>query len=304
MQVSRTGPRPELLARVVGKVNSSMVEAALLADKLPVVRRNTADLLFDDELFEAAFDQLEEDDRMEFRDLVDEQERKRCRAKKALRTSMTFAAEQSKRKASGPLPKRRAKRARLKVQVEAMPSGEAGPAGEAGPLSSPEALGGLVASAPELDVAAAPSGTGCAGPSSSAGASDRAGIADAAPVASVRRRKARDTRRVTRSHPWGPWSVAPIVQGGSELIGYGATCGDHENEGEKTECKRQLRLGTKGGAISEEECRCRLKAWLLLGQDIPDGPECRSAHMAIQPREIHPLLPESEYDRLAAALPV
>ena len=289
MQVSRTGPRPELLARVVGKVDISMVEAALLADKLPVVRRNTADLLFDDELFEAAFDQLEEDDkRLEFRDLIDEQERKRCRAKKALRT-MTFAVEQSKRKAPGPLPKRRAKRARLKVQVEAMPSGEAGP-------HVPEAIAALPPPAgpdvPEADPPPVAAPVEVVGPGEAAAPAaareEVVGPGAAAPAAA----------RVPRGVPCGPvFIIAGAYRSGS-LEAVTCTCKLHTRSGR---CNKSLTLGVQ---FTEEEATLRIKEWCARGLDIADSDKARSEHMAINPRNFRAsdVRNAAELDRLVGAV--
>ena len=91
------------------------------------------------------------------------------------------------------------------------------------------------------------------------------------------------------------------MKGGSTLVGYGVTCGCHLNkyDSPNTECKRQLFLGKE--PMTETECRARLKAWLLLGADIPMGPDSREQHMQIMPRGISPLEEEAVYDRRAAA---
>jgi hypothetical protein len=106
--------------------------------------------------------------------------------------------------------------------------------------------------------------------------------------------------RGVRGETWGHWSIAPIVSQGI-IVGYGVTCAKHSNAGENTTCKRQLPFG-KRMPLSAVECRSRLKAWLLEGLPIEDGPSSRDEHMDIKPRDIEPLMPEADYDAQAQAL--
>ncbi len=81
-------------------------------------------------------------------------------------------------------------------------------------------------------------------------------------------------------------------------------CGVHTNadDAPKTQCKRQLFFGDVN-TMSAEECRCRLKAWLLRGLDVnASDPVGREKHMQVMPRLISPLPSEEELDRAAAAL--
>ena len=106
--------------------------------------------------------------------------------------------------------------------------------------------------------------------------------------------------RGERSEPWGIWKIAPVVSQGA-VIGYGATCARHANAHDDVVCKRQLLLGKKN-PISEGECRCRMKAWLLEGLTIGDGPSARDEHMSIMLRAIEPLHVEADLDAMAAEI--
>eukprot|EP00974_Lingulodinium_polyedra_P050304 4836505-Lingulodinium_polyedra.AAC.1 len=72
-------------------------------------------------------------------------------------------------------------------------------------------------------------------------------------------RRVAGSDRPVRSMAWGPFTVAPIVQAGEELCGWGAVCGKHRNDGdgEKVQCKIQV---TMGKSLSADECRLRVKA--------------------------------------------
>jgi hypothetical protein len=135
--------------------------------------------------------------------------------------------------------------------------------------------------------------------SSSAGASAASGSGGADVSATPRRRVVPVACRGERSIPWGIWSIAEVVRSGT-LIGWGATCGQHENTGDRSVCKRQLMIG-RGGC--SDECRRMLKAWLVAGQRVSaDDPRGRDAHMAIMPREMHPLPPEADLDAEAESI--
>lgn len=127
------------------------------------------------------------------------------------------------------------------------------------------------------------------------------------PVALGVERSVRGERgpRESRSTAWGPFTVAPIVPIGqplSNLTGWGVTCFHHSNAGEGDDvCKRQLMLG-KRNPMTSDECRTRLKKWLLLGTVIAPGPESRTEHMSIKPRDVDISEGEAEMDRQAAAM--
>lgn len=88
---------------------------------------------------------------------------------------------------------------------------------------------------PVPEPAAPPPGIG--GPGVAASSSDAPQRA-AAPHRAFRHRAAGADRPV-RSMRWGPFTVAPIVADGEVLVGWGARCGMHHNQGDgkKVECK-------------------------------------------------------------------
>ena len=98
--------------------------------------------------------------------------------------------------------------------------------------------------------------------------------------------------RQSRAIPFGPWSIAPLhpsVAGG-EARGWGATCNQHHNLGDRAVCKKTM------SSASNDECRIRMKMWLLLGADIrPDDDEGRQKHKDV-PFKALPLRSEAELD--------
>jgi hypothetical protein len=111
------------------------------------------------------------------------------------------------------------------------------------------------------------------------------------------RRVAR-SRRSTLFGSMG-WSIAPIYSNKSGVpiqIGWGCVCGQHWNEGDGNECKKQLIYGDQ---MSPLEAKLRIKLWLVegLGIDVADT-DARSKHLAVKPRKLA-LLPEGEVDNMA-----
>lgn len=108
--------------------------------------------------------------------------------------------------------------------------------------------------------------------------------------------------RTDIGYSWGPFEVAPIMRSGNH-IGWGATCGQHYNDGdsEQTQCKIQLTFGA--AQMGDSECRVRVKQWCLNGTAIEPGPTSRSQHLAMKPRRLElSSASEAELDRQAAAL--
>ena len=54
-------------------------------------------------------------------------------------------------------------------------------------------------------------------------------------------------------------------------IGWGAVCGRHHEPGRagSLQCKKQVTFGKE--ALSDVDCRAKLKRWLLAGLNHPDG---------------------------------
>ena len=298
LQVDRRGSRTELLARVVGAVDASMVEGVLLADKVPVSRRISAtDRLLDDELFEAAFDQLDDNDKkLEFRDIVQEQERKRCRAKRALK-HVTFSLDKHKAKSTkrkAPLLQRRVKKARLadapaapllerrvkKARLADAPAASSQAASSSQSASSHSqaaanlenpldaSVAGAVARASPPPPEASPLDVADAPPAAAAAVAGRS--AEAAPVAAA-------AERHPRGVPCGRFIIAPAFRKGL-LEAITCTCLLHK---QGPRCNKNLTLGNK---FTHAQATLRIKEWCARGIDIEDGPDARELHMAIHPR--------------------
>ena len=105
--------------------------------------------------------------------------------------------------------------------------------------------------------------------------------------------------RQSRQVWWHGWQLAPLSVGG-----WGAMCKCHINswDSEGTVCKKQVTSGTGPQALSDQECRVRVKQWLLEGLRIDSSrPDARDRHVfGVKPREL-PLMSESEVDELAAS---
>ena len=86
--------------------------------------------------------------------------------------------------------------------------------------------------------------------------------------------------RQRRGAQWGPFNLAPIYTDGVKT-GYGAICGLHSNADDAPNiyCRKALTIGE----LSDEECRVRLKRWLLAGLRDDDWPEGqgRSMHLSL-----------------------
>ena len=79
-------------------------------------------------------------------------------------------------------------------------------------------------------------------------------------------------------------------------MGWGATCGLHHDSGSSsnTPCKKALHMGQR---LTSEECRVRVKMWLLAGMTIAfDDLAWRHTHAhAVDPRRLD-LMSEQECD--------
>lgn len=110
----------------------------------------------------------------------------------------------------------------------------------------------------------------------------------------------RKPKKQKRGMSWGPFSIAPVSRRNNDgtftLLGYGCVCGRHRNVNDSIECKKQLCMGK---SLSADECRVRLKLWLLEGVQLDDLPMARTAHLRHNPRLIQ-LVPEEDADRRLA----
>ena len=111
-------------------------------------------------------------------------------------------------------------------------------------------------------------------------------------------------RRQRRGIPWGPFEIAPLVSGNRQQ-GWGATCGRHRDSVDPLDrqCKKHFVYG-KREPLTDEQCRRRLKKWLLRGLHIPTTDACcRSLHMSENVRAYSDDETEEELEaQLVAAL--
>ena len=109
--------------------------------------------------------------------------------------------------------------------------------------------------------------------------------------------------RQRRSEAWGVFHLGPIYSQGVQT-GYGAICGLHSNSEDAPGiyCRKALTTCE----LSEEDCRVRLKRWLLAGLQDSDWPEGqgRSMHLSLGGLRLVDFSagePEAALDRQAAA---
>ena len=82
----------------------------------------------------------------------------------------------------------------------------------------------------------------------------------------------------SRSIPWGPFQIAPIVPAAGHS-GWGAICGQHCDRGNSLSCKKAMNRGS----LTDAECVLRLKRWLLAGHSDQNWPvhRRRSHHVEL-----------------------
>ena len=86
-----------------------------------------------------------------------------------------------------------------------------------------------------------------------------------------------------RDRSWGPFQLARVFARGVH-VGWGAACGRHHEPGGagSLQCKKQATFGKE--ALSDADCRAKLKRWLLAGLSLPDG--SRSWHVNLDARQL------------------
>ena len=119
-----------------------------------------------------------------------------------------------------------------------------------------------------------------AGPARRGSASDfAADTSSVAAPASSSAGPARSKRvKQSRSIPWGPFQIAPIVPAAGHS-GWGAICGQHCDRGNSLSCKKAMNRGS----LTDAECVLRLKRWLLAGHSDQNWPvhRRRSHHVEL-----------------------
>lgn len=93
-----------------------------------------------------------------------------------------------------------------------------------------------------------------------------------------------------RSQVWGEFQISEVYNGG-QLIGFGATCGRHNDPTDKAgmQCKKQITFGTRGPLTADELVR-RLNTWLLCGYSIPN--EVNERSLVLAPSISHERMPK------------
>ena len=108
--------------------------------------------------------------------------------------------------------------------------------------------------------------------------------------------------RGANSFPVGPFSISMTFRDGDQR-GWGANCGKHLDRGSTQSCKKSITYGldpTK--MLSDDECICKMKLWLIRGMDIAaDGPTCRSDHVKGSDARTLPVHSHAELDDMLRA---
>lgn len=131
--------------------------------------------------------------------------------------------------------------------------------------------------------------------SSSAPGGDAALAAKAAPKsrrAAASSSSAARARAGERATPWGPYKLAEVWCGGSQ-IGWGTVCLRHPD------CKKQV---TYGRDFDDAACVLQLKRWLHEGVSMEEGAVARVKHVRVNARALRGL-EEPALDAWAEALP-
>lgn len=211
--------------------------------------------LLQDDLFEAAFEELGDDDKLEFRDIQKEQDRKKARAKRALSQVNAIL-----KRRTVPPGEKRTKRRRLAKVAPPDPAG-----GGLAATQAPGAVLGEVA-APEV----APS----------AAAVPQPVVPEPAPAAVVPLLGGAGGR-VPRGTPWGRGGkfVIAHTHRGRVLEAITVTCLAH-TKGDR--CNKSLTLGSD---FTEQQAVSRIKEWCIRGLQFADIPGSRADHMSLNPRK-------------------
>ena len=270
---SASASRHALLNAIASKVSDGDPDFVLkvhAADQSPN-KSGTLTLLMDP-VFEAAYEEMPEDDKFEFPELRQERRRGCVRRHMADRQ---IQAVQRKRAVQGrnPLPQRRVRPRRGASPLVNGP----GLGGAPAPASPPPLVAPGAADVPAaLPVPlAAPAPAGLPLPAMP-GAADVPGAVPAPALAAARAALG----RVPRGEPWGRGSfIIARTHRDGELQSVTVTCLLHAAEGQR--CNKNLNLGS---IFAEAGCTQRIQEWCIRGLSIADGDGARAEHMASNPR--------------------
>ena len=243
---------------------------------------NSESLLADDPVVEACYGDLLPDDKLDFKSMGDQIEKKR-RAKRMITFNIARRAH-AKAKAKGKA------RAKAKPPPPRPPPGVpavalAPPLGAAPPGPPPGVL--AVTLAPPLGAALPGPPPPAPGPLADAAA---AGVPPVPPV--VADRLPRGTRQIRFGSKFILAATGPVDYPTSWTV----TCLLHTAAGMR--CNKNL---TISGGMTEDEAVLRIKRWCIEGQGIEDGPGAKDAHMStILPRffPVDELKSHAEYERM------
>ena len=263
----------QMLATNVSGGDESFVAAVLDQDqKVPPVAVAT---LLGDPVFEAAFQDMPDDDKQEFPEVRKEQARSRVRQHVADRATQAARARRA-----APLPRRRVRRKVMPAAGHPAPAalGPAPAGGDPAPDPAPAAL----VPAPEggAPAPAAPAG-GAPAPAVvpiPAGEGPAAAAPPPPPPLPL-------PGRVPRGELWDRQQRFGIARTHrySEFQSVTVTCLLHRADGER--CNKSFTPGTEW---SEAEATARIKEWCARGLDIPDVAGGKKRHMDINPRRFRP----------------
>jgi hypothetical protein len=249
----------ESIARRASENNADFVSLVRRAESETLSVQAGVCKLLQDPVFEAAYGEIPDDDKLEFPEIRLELRKGRVRQHMADRVVQTVRRKRRKRgQPNGPLPKRRVRARR----VAAAPLEPASPAADAAapsngsrppPPVGPAADGPNDTPVPEV------------APQPAAGAEPPAAEA------------LRDlpALRIPRGQPWGRgrFIIARTHRAG-ELQAVTVTCLLHSSDNAR--CNKNLNLGS---IFSEEEATRRIKEWCVRGLDIPAADGARELHM-------------------------
>jgi hypothetical protein len=278
----------ESIARHISQNNTDFVSLAQRSETVTAQAGVTK--LLQDPVFEAAYGEMPDDDKLEFPEIRSEFRKGRVRQHMADRVVETV--RRKRRQAGGPLPKRRvrargaaaptaptdapvpevaAPRSAVAEPNAAAPVDPASPAANAASDASSNALMPPCPVLPAADVPGdAPAPEVAAQPAAVAGPVIAAlvGQADNA-------RPGPPAERVARGQPWakGRFILARTHRAG-ELHAVTVTCLLHGSENAR--CNKNLNMGS---TFSEAEATRRIKEWCIRGLDIPAADGAREIHM-------------------------
>jgi hypothetical protein len=247
------------IARKVSDDNADFVSQVHIAEE-ELAQKGVATLL-QDPVFEAAYGEMPEDDKLEFPEI--RQEIRKGRVRRHIADRVVQAVQRKRRQGGLPLPKRRV-RARREGSSPAVAPGPMAPLPAASAAGAPSA-------APPPQVAAPPVGAPSADPPPEV-AAPPVGAPGAAPLPEV---EAPMLERIPRGQQWGRgrFVIARTHRSG-ELHAITVTCLLHSTENAR--CNKNVNLGD---IFSEAEATQRIKEWCVRGLDIPAGDGAREMHM-------------------------